>query len=48
MMGWLKHIGKHELKKGWTALMESFTGGGGGGRGLRETGNIGIGYRNRL
>jgi hypothetical protein len=30
MMGWLKHIGKLELKKGWTALMESFIGGGGG------------------
>jgi hypothetical protein len=30
MMGWLKHIGKLDLKKGWTALMESFIGGGGG------------------
>jgi hypothetical protein len=44
MIGWLKHIGKLDLKKGWTALMESFIGRGGG-RGSRGTGNLGIGFR---
>jgi hypothetical protein len=46
MMGWLKHIGKLDLKKGWTALMESFIGGGGGGRGSRDTESLKTGSRN--
>jgi len=40
MMGWLKHIGKLDLKKGWTALMESLIGRGGEGfQGYRKSRN---------